>query len=38
MDGKDDRREGRFDEAKGNVKEALGDVTDNEELEREGKR
>jgi hypothetical protein len=22
MDGKDDRREGRFDEAKGNVKEA----------------
>jgi hypothetical protein len=30
MDGKDDRREGRFDEAKGNVKEALGDATDND--------
>jgi uncharacterized protein YjbJ (UPF0337 family) len=38
MDGKDDRREGRFDEAKGNVKDAFGDATGNEDLEHEGKK
>jgi uncharacterized protein YjbJ (UPF0337 family) len=27
----------RIDEAKGRVKEAAGDLTDNEDLEREGK-
>lgn len=29
--------EGTFDEAKGKAKEAVGDLTDNEDLEREGK-
>jgi uncharacterized protein YjbJ (UPF0337 family) len=38
MDGADDRREGRFDEAKGSVKEKAGDLTGDEELEREGKK
>lgn len=28
--------EGTFDEAKGRAKEAIGDVTDDEDLEREG--
>lgn len=29
--------EGKFDEAKGRAKEAMGDLTDDRELEREGK-
>jgi uncharacterized protein YjbJ (UPF0337 family) len=29
--------EGKFDELKGRAKEAAGDITDDEELEREGK-
>jgi uncharacterized protein YjbJ (UPF0337 family) len=29
--------EGKFDEAKGRAKEAAGDLTDDPELEREGK-
>lgn len=28
---------GKFDKAKGRVKEAAGDLTDNDELKREGK-
>lgn len=28
--------EGKFDEAKGRAKEAIGDATDDEDLEREG--
>jgi uncharacterized protein YjbJ (UPF0337 family) len=28
---------GEFDEAKGRIKEAAGDLTDDEELQREGK-
>lgn len=28
---------GRFEEAKGKIKEALADITDNPDLEREGK-
>jgi uncharacterized protein YjbJ (UPF0337 family) len=38
MDGSDDRREGRFDEAKGSVREKAGDLTGDEELEREGEK
>jgi uncharacterized protein YjbJ (UPF0337 family) len=34
--GRSQRR--RFDEAKGDVKEAVGDVTGNEDLEHEGKK
>jgi uncharacterized protein YjbJ (UPF0337 family) len=30
--------EGRYDKAKGRVKQAAGDLTDNDELRREGKR
>ena len=30
-------REGDADEVKGRAKEAIGDLTDNEDLEREGK-
>lgn len=30
--------EGKFDELKGRAKEAAGDVTDNDDLKREGKR
>ncbi len=33
----EDRAEGRWDETKGKVKEAVGDATDNERMEREGK-
>lgn len=29
--------EGKFDEVKGKAKEAVGDATDDEDLEREGK-
>ncbi len=29
---------GKFDEAKGRAKEAAGDLTDNKDLEREGKK
>ncbi len=32
-----DRAEGRWDETKGKVKEAVGDATDNEDMEREGR-
>jgi uncharacterized protein YjbJ (UPF0337 family) len=38
MDGSDDRREGRFDEAKGTVKEKAGDLTGDQHLEREGEK
>ena len=38
MDGSDDRREGRFDEAKGSVKEKAGELTGDEQLEREGEK
>jgi uncharacterized protein YjbJ (UPF0337 family) len=37
MSGIEDRTEGTMDKAKGKVKEAVGDMTDNERLEREGK-
>ena len=33
----DDKTEGRWDEAKGRVKEAAGDLTDSDDLKREGK-
>jgi uncharacterized protein YjbJ (UPF0337 family) len=33
----EDRAEGRWDETKGKVKEAVGDATDDERMEREGK-
>lgn len=38
MSGVEDRTEGTMDKAKGKAKEAVGDLTDNERLEREGKR
>jgi uncharacterized protein YjbJ (UPF0337 family) len=38
MDGSDDRREGRFDEAKGSVKEKAGELTGDEQLQREGEK
>jgi uncharacterized protein YjbJ (UPF0337 family) len=38
MSGQRDRVEGTWDEAKGKVKESVGDATDNEDLEAEGKR
>jgi uncharacterized protein YjbJ (UPF0337 family) len=37
MGGTDDRTEGTWDEMKGKVKEGVGDATDDESLEREGK-
>ena len=37
MGGTEDRTEGTWDEMKGKAKEAAGDVTDNESLEREGR-
>ena len=36
MSGVEDRTEGTMDKAKGKAKEAVGDLTDNERLEREG--
>jgi uncharacterized protein YjbJ (UPF0337 family) len=36
MGGSDDRAEGKADELKGRVKEAAGDLTDNERLRSEG--
>jgi uncharacterized protein YjbJ (UPF0337 family) len=38
MDGSDDRREGRFDEAKGSVKKKAGELTGDEHLEHEGEK
>jgi uncharacterized protein YjbJ (UPF0337 family) len=35
-DAKRDRAEGRWEETKGRVKEAVGDATDDERMEREG--
>jgi uncharacterized protein YjbJ (UPF0337 family) len=35
--GKDDRLGNKADEAAGKVKEKIGDATDNERLEREGR-
>ena len=35
--GMDDKIENKVDEAKGAAKEHLGDATDNEKMEREGK-
>jgi len=32
-----DKTEGRWDEAKGHAKEAAGDLTDRDDLKREGK-
>jgi uncharacterized protein YjbJ (UPF0337 family) len=37
MGGTEDRTEGKWDEMKGKVKEGVGDATDNDSLEREGK-
>ena len=37
MAGENDRAEGSWDKAKGDVKEAAGKATDNEDLEAEGK-
>jgi uncharacterized protein YjbJ (UPF0337 family) len=37
MGGTEDRTEGTWDEMKGKVKEGVGDATDDESLEREGK-
>ena len=37
MSGTEDRTEGKWDEMKGKAKEGVGDVTDDEDLEREGK-
>jgi uncharacterized protein YjbJ (UPF0337 family) len=34
----EERMEGAWDKAKGKAKEAAGDLTDDEELEREGKK
>jgi uncharacterized protein YjbJ (UPF0337 family) len=34
----EERIEGKWDKAKGKVKEAAGDLTDDEDLEREGKK
>ena len=36
MGGSEDRAEGKSDELKGRVKEAAGDLTDNERLQSEG--
>jgi uncharacterized protein YjbJ (UPF0337 family) len=38
MGGSNDRTEGTFDKAKGNVKEGLGKATGDEDLEREGRK
>jgi len=38
MGGTDDRTEGSFDKAKGNVKEGVGKATGDEDLEREGRK
>jgi uncharacterized protein YjbJ (UPF0337 family) len=38
MGADDDRREGKFDEAKGTVKEKAGDMTGDKDLEREGEK
>ena len=38
MGADDDRREGKFDEAKGTVKEKAGDMTGDEDLERQGEK
>jgi uncharacterized protein YjbJ (UPF0337 family) len=32
-----DRAEGKFDQAKGQVKQGVGDLTDNEQMQGEGK-
>nr|WP_263313941.1 CsbD family protein [Mammaliicoccus sp. Marseille-Q6498] len=32
------KEEGKFEQAKGNVKETVGNATDNQELENEGKK
>jgi len=37
VDAKEDRMDEQTDEAKGRVKEAAGDLTDNKDLKREGK-
>ncbi len=37
MGSERDKAEGKWDEAKGNVKEKVGEVTDDERLEGEGK-
>ena len=37
MGGSDDRAEGTWDKTKGKVKEGVGDATDNERLEDEGR-
>ena len=37
MGGTNDRAEGAWDKTKGKVKEGVGDATDNESLEREGR-
>jgi uncharacterized protein YjbJ (UPF0337 family) len=36
--GAQDRTEGKWDETKGRVKEAVGDATDNDSMEREGEK
>ena len=38
MSGTDDRAKGTWDETKGKVKEAVGDATGNDDLEREGRK
>jgi uncharacterized protein YjbJ (UPF0337 family) len=38
MSGTDDRAKGAWDETKGKVKEAVGDATGNDDLEREGRK
>ena len=38
MSGTGDKAEGAMDKTKGKVKEAVGGLTDNERLEREGKK
>jgi uncharacterized protein YjbJ (UPF0337 family) len=38
MGGTDDRAAGAWDETKGKVKEAVGDATDDESMENEGKK
>jgi uncharacterized protein YjbJ (UPF0337 family) len=38
MAGEGDRLEGAWDKAKGKAKEAVGDATDNHDLEAEGKK
>jgi uncharacterized protein YjbJ (UPF0337 family) len=37
MPSQGDPMEGKFDEMKGRAKEAAGDLTDNDDLKREGK-